>query len=164
MSFTEYFYKISDFSTEAYKQLPDLKGWLKPKPHATSACINTTVNYSDLMPRLYPNILRIAGISGAAAIALSAYGAHAVMKDTNMDELSKKQYDTASKYHLIHTVALLGATQAKNPKLTGSLFIIGMLLFCGPLYHSAITRDKALVPITPYGGFMLIFGWLSFLV
>ena len=65
------------------------------------------------------------------------------------------------RYHLIHSVALLGLTMVRKPRLTGTLMIGGMLSFCGTCYYHAFTGDKQYRKLTPYGGMMLIAAWLS---
>ena len=37
----------------------------------------------------------------------------------------------------------------------------GMSVFCGTIYYHALTEEKALRKYTPYGGVLLILGWLS---
>uniref|UniRef100_A0A0N4ZN60 Transmembrane protein 256 homolog n=1 Tax=Parastrongyloides trichosuri TaxID=131310 RepID=A0A0N4ZN60_PARTI len=119
---------------------------------------------SKNIPMVSP-FVRLAGLSGATAIALAAYGSHSLMKEgSSVSENNKRTFETASKYHLVHSVALLCSSQAKYPYLTGSLFSIGILLFCGSCYHIAMNDDRTLAKLTPYGGFCFIFGWLSFLL
>jgi uncharacterized membrane protein YgdD (TMEM256/DUF423 family) len=40
----------------------------------------------------------------------------------------------------------------------------GMFLFCGTMYYHALTEDPSLKTLAPYGGAMLILGWLSVVV
>ncbi|XP_059079728.1 transmembrane protein 256 homolog [Tigriopus californicus] len=102
--------------------------------------------------------VRIAGLSGAAAVALGAYGAHSFSADKAE---FRKVYDTANFYHFIHTVALLAVPLSRRPLITGTLFLGGMTIFCGTIYYHALTEEKSLRKFTPYGGFLLIGGWLS---
>merc|ERR1719318_938165 len=78
---------------------------------------------------------RLAGISGAAAIALGAYGAHSLGPKAKTTEEQKKAFEVANRYHLIHSVALLGVPLAAHPKLTGVLMVAGCLLFSGTCYY-----------------------------
>jgi uncharacterized membrane protein YgdD (TMEM256/DUF423 family) len=48
--------------------------------------------------------------------------------------------------------------------ITGLLFIGGTSLFCGPIYYHAIRNDPQFRHVTPYGGFLLLAGWLSIAV
>ena len=44
---------------------------------------------------------------------------------------------------------------------SGTLLIGGMSIFCGTIYYHALTEEKGLRKFTPYGGVLLILGWLS---
>jgi len=120
----------------------------------------STVTSSETMIRT--GMSRIAGVSGAAAIALGAYGAHVLsVAKEGVTEEQRKAFEVANRYHLIHSVALLGLTMVRKPRLTGTLMIGGMLTFCGTCYYHAFTGDKQYRKLTPYGGMMLIAAWLS---
>ncbi|KAL3207653.1 hypothetical protein MRX96_010125 [Rhipicephalus microplus] len=77
--------------------------------------------------------VRLAGLSGALAVALGAYGAHALFKRDDVPEELKEAYDRANHYHFLHTLALLGVPLTRRPALVGSLLLVGMGLFCGSL-------------------------------
>ncbi|XP_011662190.1 transmembrane protein 256 homolog [Strongylocentrotus purpuratus] len=102
--------------------------------------------------------VQIAGISGALAVALGAYGAHGMK---NQSPEAKHTFDTASRYHFVHTLALLGIPLTNNPNLSGSLLTLGMVLFSGTCYFSALTGSTALNRLAPIGGMTLIAGWAS---
>jgi len=102
--------------------------------------------------------LRLAGVSGALAVAMGAYGAHAFSADR--PDL-KKVYDTANFHHFVHTLALLAVPLCRRPALTGTLMIAGTSLFCGTIYYHALTEQKTFRKYTPYGGIILIMAWLS---
>ncbi|CAF0772798.1 unnamed protein product [Rotaria sp. Silwood1] len=108
------------------------------------------------------NFIRCAGLSGTLAICLGVYGAH-IMKENTPDDL-RRLFQLAQTYHLFHTVALLAVPFASRPSITGSLFIGGLTLFCGPIYYHAIRNDTRFRHVTPYGGVLLIAGWLSMAV
>ena len=40
----------------------------------------------------------------------------------------------------------------------------GMTLFCGTIYYHALTEERSLRKFTPYGGMLLILGWLSMVI
>lgn len=44
---------------------------------------------------------------------------------------------------------------------TGTLIALGMLLFCGSCYFHALTGYKPIRQVTPYGGMLLMIGWLT---
>jgi len=50
---------------------------------------------------------------------------------------------------------------ASKPRLSGSLMLGGMALFCGTCYYHALTGEKSFRKFTPYGGVLLILAWLS---
>ncbi|XP_069183038.1 transmembrane protein 256 homolog isoform X1 [Procambarus clarkii] len=104
--------------------------------------------------------VRIAGISGATAVALGAYGAHVFYRREYPEEL-KQVYETANRYHFLHTLALLGVPLCRRPKLAGALIVTGTAIFCGTCYYYALTGSKNVRQYTPYGGMLLIVGWLS---
>ncbi|CAH0557093.1 unnamed protein product [Brassicogethes aeneus] len=104
--------------------------------------------------------LKVAGIMGASAVALGAYGAHKSYPKDRADEL-KAIFETGNKFHFFHSLALLGVPMCKHPVVTGSLMLSGTILFCGPCYYHAITGENKIGKLAPIGGTMLIIGWLS---
>ncbi|CAF3364896.1 unnamed protein product [Rotaria socialis] len=108
------------------------------------------------------NCIRLAGLSGALAICLGAYGSHA-MKENTSDEL-RRLFQLAQTYHLLHSAALLAVPFVSRPHITTPLFLGGLTLFCGPIYYHAIRNDTQFRRVTPYGGMLLIAGWLSIAV
>lgn len=108
--------------------------------------------------------LIIAGISGALAVALGAFGAHALK--TKLTPSSLDIYHTAVLYHFIHTLALLGVgLLLREPSrwltIAGWCFVFGILIFSGSLYILAITGITMFGMIVPLGGLGFIGGWLS---
>jgi uncharacterized membrane protein YgdD (TMEM256/DUF423 family) len=61
-------------------------------------------------------------------------------------------------------VALLAVPLFPRPVLTGLLFLGGLSLFCGPIYYHAMRNDPQFRRVTPYGGMLLLAGWLSIAV
>ncbi|HEY3063918.1 MAG TPA: DUF423 domain-containing protein [Chloroflexota bacterium] len=112
--------------------------------------------------------ITIAALSGFVAVALGAFGAHALR-----DRLSASLLDTFQTgvtYQMYHALALLavGILLARfsvdgSPWLTaaGWLFIAGTVLFSGSLYLLALTDTRWLGAITPVGGVGLLLGWLA---
>lgn len=112
-------------------------------------------------------ILRIAALSGAVAVALGAFGAHALKPHLSPEAFSTWQ--TASQYHFLHTLALLALGLSRNtfPSVhwTALAWITGTLLFSGSLYLLSTRALHSLPvaflgPVTPLGGLFLILGWL----
>ncbi|TGZ73507.1 hypothetical protein CRM22_001472 [Opisthorchis felineus] len=106
-------------------------------------------------------LVRLAGFSGALSVIAGAFGAHGFSADREKD---KRIFQTGAYYNLVHSIALLGATQARRPNLTAGLFLLGMSMFCGSCYYVALTGDNRVSKIAPVGGITLIVAWLSFVV
>lgn len=73
----------------------------------------------------------------------------------------KSVFETANKYHFLHSLALVSVPFARRSNLTGTLFLLGTFVFSGTCYYYAITDDKNVSKYTPYGGVALIVAWLS---
>ncbi len=118
------------------------------------------------------NILFITGLSGALCVGLGAMGAHALQGYLPADNLIT--YETAVRYQLYHTLALLlvGILTTQNEsnflKYTAYLFIAGIILFSFSLYFLALrpifgienAEMKWIGAITPLGGLSFILAWL----
>jgi uncharacterized membrane protein YgdD (TMEM256/DUF423 family) len=103
----------------------------------------------------------IAGIMGALGVGLGAFGAHG-LKDVVTDQALLEHWKTGAQYHLVHALALLGvAAHPTQPKVAGTLFVAGVVLFSGSLYTMTLTGQKWLGAITPLGGVCFIAGWLA---
>ncbi|KAL1450110.1 hypothetical protein WDU94_002562 [Cyamophila willieti] len=109
--------------------------------------------------------IRLAGLLGASAVVLGAYGAHTLLAnpDPNLDE-AKKVFETANRYHFYHSIALLAAPLARYPKVTSMFLVMGMVMFCGPLYLQTLRQDSRFRHVTPFGGTSLIIAWLTFII
>ena len=107
-----------------------------------------------------PSQVRIAAVLGALAVALGAFGAHALAGVLTANG-TLEVWKTASHYHFFHVLALLvmGATGLRSG-LSFSLLTAGMVVFSGSLYSLAVTNIKWLGAITPIGGVLMIAGWL----
>lgn len=123
--------------------------------------------------KLSRRILIAAGILGALAIAVGAFGSHQLPKflvarrlDSETIERRVDQFDTAARYHLIHAVAIMvvstipyGTPMVR--KIVAGLFIAGIVLFSGSLYVLVLTNTPKMGAITPIGGVFWIAAWLS---
>lgn len=106
------------------------------------------------------SIIRLGGVSGCLAVGLGAFGAHA-LKDLLADGGMTSTWDTAARYHLVHSVAMLLPISAPEGRWKPSLlFFLGILAFSGSLYVMALTGMKMLGMVTPLGGLFFIAGWL----
>ncbi|XP_066578847.1 transmembrane protein 256 isoform X1 [Amia ocellicauda] len=80
---------------------------------------------------------------------------------SDRDDYLKELYETANKYHFIHSLALLGAARCRKPLIAGTLLTSGMVMFCGAFYYHALTGNPALSKAAPWGGTLLIVGWAA---
>ncbi|CAJ0593438.1 unnamed protein product [Cylicocyclus nassatus] len=110
------------------------------------------------------SITRIAGLSGAVAVALGAYGGHMIRDDEKVEIRRKNAFEAGSRYHLIHTLGLLAAHKARYPWMTTAIFVGGIVMFCGPCYHYSITGQTNTRKFAPIGGVLFILGWLTFIL
>ncbi|WP_372779925.1 DUF423 domain-containing protein [Litorivivens sp.] len=106
--------------------------------------------------------LAASAISGFLAVALGAFGAHALKQRLSADMLAV--YETAVQYHFYHTLALLAVAVlmvggAQGLKLSAVLFLVGTVIFSGSLYALALSGVKVLGAVTPIGGLCLLAGW-----
>lgn len=109
--------------------------------------------------------LILAGFSGAVAVAMGAVAAHALSGDA----IAAGLVDKASRYQVIHALALLAVALLAERRpvwpamVAGTLFVVGSVLFCGSLYALAFHLVSA-TPLAPVGGTSFILGWLSLAV
>jgi len=107
----------------------------------------------------------LGSLSGGIAVALGAFGAHALA-----DRLSAKDlqtFETSVRYQFYHAFALLAVAYAINrwpnsnlPAIAGWLFVAGTVIFSGSLYTLVGTGLRWLGAITPIGGVAFIAGWI----
>ena len=105
--------------------------------------------------------LRLAGCSGAAAVALGAYGAHG-MKNASPQFI--EVWKTANSYHFVHSTVLLFASlhfTGTKRKVVAGLLGSGIVLFCGSCYFVGFTQDRGYGRLAPFGGMAFIGGWLA---
>nr|XP_056719517.1 transmembrane protein 256 [Euleptes europaea] len=103
---------------------------------------------------------RLGALSGAAAVGAAAYGAHGFRR-SDRDDYLKELYETANKYHFLHSLALLAVPHCRYPMVAGTVLSTGMGLFCGAIYYHALSGDSTFTRMAPYGGSLLILGWIA---
>ncbi|GAB4248635.1 MAG: DUF423 domain-containing protein [Ekhidna sp.] len=109
--------------------------------------------------------LQFAAASGVVAVALGAFGAHA-LKEKLTQSGYLDTYQTAVSYQFYHTLALLGIglIAMKYPSsainYAGYGMIAGILIFSGSLYVLCFSGIKWLGAVTPIGGLAFILGWV----
>lgn len=108
-------------------------------------------------------------VYGMLSVLFGAFGAHALKKILNNDQL--KSFETGVKYQMYHAIVLLFVGfNIENPnKFLALSFIVGIFLFSFSIYGLVLSdakgkKMKFLGPITPLGGLFLIIGWLLLLI
>lgn len=109
----------------------------------------------------------LAAVLGATGVAAGAFGAHGLEKRVEPDQLAV--FETGATYQMYHALALFGIgllmlhSQSAATTVAGWSFFIGTLLFSGSLYAYVLTGSaiKWLPAITPFGGTLLIVGWVA---
>ena len=101
-----------------------------------------------------------AAIFGFVAVALGAFGTHALKKTLNAADL--QIFQTGVQYHLMHAaVALFAASFFRRAAV---LFLLGITIFSGSLYVLSVFQIKAFGAIAPIGGTLLMAGWIALAV
>ena len=110
--------------------------------------------------------LILAAINGFVGVAAGAFGAHGLKKLVGAEMLAI--FETGSRYQLLHALALIGvgwlAARQQDPWVTasGSAFTVGIVLFSGALYLIALTGLRGFGAVAPFGGVLLLLGWIAF--
>ena len=103
-------------------------------------------------------------LAGLFTVLLGAFGAHALAGRLPAGLLSA--WEKAVHYQGLHAVALLatGLLQRQVPapalRRAAPAFTAGILLFSGSLYLLALSGERWLGAITPFGGTAFLAGWL----
>lgn len=104
-------------------------------------------------------LLRLAAAFCFLAVALGAFGAHA-LKATLESRGMLDAWNKAVLYHLVHAVALVAlALHGTGNRAAYYLLAAGILFFSGSLYLMALTNIRWLGAITPLGGLCFLAGW-----
>jgi uncharacterized membrane protein YgdD (TMEM256/DUF423 family) len=113
------------------------------------------------MDRLF---IFLGAISGFFAVMAGAFGAHGLKGRIAPEMLAV--FETGARYQMYHALALLAAAWCaahlggRLPAAAGWLFFIGSLIFSGTLYLLSMSGVKWLGAVTPFGGLLMIAGWL----
>ena len=111
-----------------------------------------------------PSFIVIACLLGLLAVALGAFGAHAIA--SSVSESRQATWATAVDYHMFHVLGMLALAaifrDADSPWILRAhiSFVIGICLFSGSLYALVIFDLPVLGAVTPLGGVCLMLGWL----
>ncbi|MEC9483941.1 MAG: DUF423 domain-containing protein [Halomonas sp.] len=110
----------------------------------------------------------VTALSGFITVMAGAFGAHGLR-----DQISERMLDvfaTGVRYQAWHTLAMLALLVWRQSRpLRGQsvalwLWGMGIVLFSGSLYLLTLTGTRSLGAITPFGGLLLMGGWLALAV
>ena len=114
---------------------------------------------------LWTKMIGVGAIFSGLAVALGAFGAHALKE--KLSPYALDVFETGVKYQMYHALAIIAvgllASRIDGPAIRVSAysFMIGILVFSGSLYTLAFTGTKWLGAITPMGGLAFLVGWIS---
>ncbi len=119
---------------------------------------------------MHKGFLKTATIFGLLAVALGAFAAHSLKQ--HISDYALSIFETGVRYQFYHVFALITSAilykefRNRFVKLSGVLFISGIIIFSGSLYILAFIK-AAVLPgynwigaITPLGGLCFIAGWI----
>lgn len=127
---------------------------------------------SESPDRLRRAILIAAGISGALGIVLGSFGAHGIEavlegRGYEPDLVAKRldQWDVGVRYHLVHSLVLLGLAalpmgSESSRRWTAGLLLAGLVFFSGSLYLLVMLNATKFGAVAPLGGLSWIVAWL----
>jgi len=105
----------------------------------------------------------------ALAVALGAFGAHAMRGQLAPDMLSI--YRTGVEYQFYHALGLVAVgilvrshAESRALRWSGALMIAGIILFSGSLYALCLSGERWLGAVTPVGGLAFIAAWVCVIV
>ena len=107
----------------------------------------------------------VGAINGFFAVAMAAFGAHALADSVSATQMAS--FQKATYYQMVHALALLAAgwiTVSKPSKaatISGWAFAFGIVFFCSAVYCIGLTGSQVLAPAAPIGGSLLMIGWLA---
>ncbi len=103
----------------------------------------------------------LAGLMGMEAVISGALAAH-----MDLTEEGRHLVEKAVQYEMWHALALLGVGILSTEKsrillASGSLFLVGVCLFCGTLFIKGFWGITLFPMSAPIGGMCLILGWAT---
>ena len=105
-----------------------------------------------------------AGLTGATAVGMGAGAAHGF--SSFLPPESVAWIRTGVDYQMWHALLLAAIAAAGRTvdglRWTALAVLLGVVLFSGSLYVLAFSGWKGAAGVTPFGGVLLIAGWLTF--
>lgn len=118
---------------------------------------------------MFKLFVTLGGINAFLAVALGAFGAHALKSQLSPEMLAI--FETGVQYHFYHALGLLavGIIAAHLPesvwlKRSGWIMFAGIIIFSGSLYILSITGVRWLGAITPIGGVCFLVSWVLLVI
>ena len=105
----------------------------------------------------------LGSVLAALAVALGAFGAHALRATLTADDLAT--FEVGVRYQMYHALGLFAVAwattrwEATTVGMAGWAFVVDILLFSGSLYALVLTGQRWMGAITPLGGIAFIVGW-----
>lgn len=108
-----------------------------------------------------------AGIFGFAGVAAYAAAAHAFQALGQAEQL--RSLTSAANMLTIHAPALLALAALSHElpraaRIAGWSFIVGLIAFAGPLLYFAAAGQRIAGFLAPFGGALLMAGWIALAV
>ncbi len=111
--------------------------------------------------------IKLGAISGFLAVTMGAFGAHGLEKQLAATGRADN-FETAARYQMYHALALLVlgllvsiGKPSTAANVAGWSFFAGSLIFSVSLYILALTGERWLGAITPFGGVGMLVGWVA---
>jgi uncharacterized membrane protein YgdD (TMEM256/DUF423 family) len=107
---------------------------------------------------------RVGSVAMFLAVALGAFGAHALRQRLAPEMLAI--FEVGVRYHVYHALGLFAAgwISERSPgalaQASGWAFALGIVVFSGSLYLLSVTGVRWLGAITPIGGVAFLAGWV----
>tara|TARA_R110001632_G_scaffold47000_1_gene119148 strand:- start:2064 stop:2450 length:387 start_codon:yes stop_codon:yes gene_type:complete len=109
--------------------------------------------------------LAITSLLGLTAIILGAFATHSLREVLSIEEMNS--LETGIRYQLYHVLVLLFVNSyaefsERFKNRVSIFFFLGIALFSGSIYAIYLLGipAKSIWFVTPFGGLMLILGWL----
>lgn len=117
-------------------------------PPATSTF--PLVIYYRVFPRLFAGM-------GMLGVACGSFGAHVLRERFSPEQMHT--WETATLYLFIHSLAGLLAVRHTWKPYAAIFFLAGCVFFPLPLYFLALSGERWLGAVAPFGGVSFLFGW-----
>lgn len=113
----------------------------------------------------------LGSLNAFLAVGLGAMGAHAIKGPADRIDEMKETFQSANRYHFYAALGLIliGLLADRLPgtgiMVSGICIGLGMVMFCTPIYFMGMTGNRlAPFPIAPFGGVLMMIGWLALAV